>query len=87
MAKGEHLSRHQRGIVNRYYQNLDTISLAKLGELVSEICVRDDPKKLDKLWDRARLALDKLEVKEATVQRVLSTRDVKGLAELVNKLS
>jgi hypothetical protein len=87
MAKGEHLSKHQRGIVNRYYQNLDTISLAKLGELVSEICVCDDPKKLDKLWERARLALDKLEAKETTVQRVLATRDVKGLAELVNKLS
>lgn len=87
MAKGEHLSRHQQGIVKRYYRNIDTISLTKLGELVSEICVCTDDKKLDKLWERARLALEKIDVKESAVQRVLSTRDVKGLAEIVNKLA
>jgi hypothetical protein len=87
MAKGQHLSKTQQGIVKRYYRNLDTITLTKLGELVSEICVTTDPKKLDKLWERAATALDKIEVKESAVQRALSTRDVKALAEIVNKLA
>jgi hypothetical protein len=87
MAKGQHLSKHQQGIVKRYYRNLDTITLTKLGELVSEICVTTDPKKLDKLWERAATALDKIEANEAAVQKALGTRDVKALAAIVNKLA
>ena len=87
MAKGQHLSRHQEGIVKRYYRNLDTITLAKLGELVSDICLCTDAKKLDKMWERARVALEKIDSKDPAIQRVLATRDVKGLAALVNKLS
>lgn len=87
MAKGQHLSRHQEGIVKRYYRNLDTITLTKLGELVSDICLCTDAKKLDKLWERARAALDKVESKDPAIERVLATRDVKGLATIVNKLS
>jgi hypothetical protein len=87
MAKGDHLSAHQQKIVKRYYRNLDTISLGKLGELVSEIAVTTDAKKLDKLWERVRLALDKLEVNDVAAQRVLDTRSAKGLAELIAKLA
>lgn len=87
MAKGDHLSAHQQKIVKRYYRNLDTISLAKLGELVSEIAVTTDSKKLDKLWERVRLALDKLEANDVAAQRVLETRSAKGLAELISKLA
>lgn len=87
MAKGQHLSKHQTGIVKRYYRNLDTITLTKLGELVSDICLCTDPKKLDKLWDRAKLALEKIEVDKVAVDRAFSTRDVKLLATIVNKLS
>ncbi len=87
MAKGQHLSKNQQGIVKRYYNNLDTITLNKLGELVSEICVTTEQKKLDKLWERAGIALAKIEVDEKAVQKALSTRDVKALAVIVNKLA
>lgn len=87
MAKGQHLSGHQQKIVKRYYQNLDTISLNKLAELVSEIALCSggtDAKKLDKLWERARLALAKIDANKVAVEKVLQNKDVKGLAVLVN---
>lgn len=87
MAKGQHLSKHQQGIVKRYYRNLDTITLTKLGELVSDIALCTDPKKLDKLWERAATALDKVEVNEAAVRKALAERDVKALATIVNSLA
>jgi hypothetical protein len=87
MAKGQHLSKHQQGIVKRYYRNLDTISLNKLGELVSEIAMCTDQKKLDKLWERAATALDKIDANDAAVQKALATRDVKALAAIVNRLA
>lgn len=87
MAKGQHLSGYQQKIVKRYYQNLDAISVQKLAELVSEIAISTEPKKLDKLWDRARIALSKVEAPDGAVDRVLNARDVKALAALVGKLS
>lgn len=87
MAKGQHLSRHQQGIVKRYYRNLDTISLNKLGELVSEIALCTDAKKLDKLWERAALALEKIDANQALVRKAVNERDVKTLASIVNSLS
>jgi hypothetical protein len=87
MAKGQHLSAHQQKIVKRYYNNLDAISLAKLGELVSELAVCTDEKKAAKLWERAGLALDKSDADRAAAKRIVETRSVKGLAELVAKLS
>jgi hypothetical protein len=87
MAKGQHLSKHQQGIVKRYYRNLDTITLNKLGELVSEIALCTDAKKLDKLWERAAVALDKIEANEALVRKAITQRDVKALASIVNSLS
>lgn len=87
MAKGQDLSRHQRGIVNRYYEHRDTIMTQKLGEIVSELYLATDAKKADKLWKSAQTALANTQVDAATVESIVSSRDVKKLAELVLKLS
>lgn len=83
MAKGQDLSRYQRGIVKRYYEHLDTIALQKLGELVSELYLATGEKTLAKLWKQAETALAKTPADEARIQRIVSKRDVKELAELV----
>lgn len=83
MAKGQHLTNYQRGIVNRYYQNLDTISAQKLGELVSELYLCSDAKKAEKLWKQAEAALAKTPLDKARVAGVLASRSVEGLAGLV----
>jgi hypothetical protein len=85
MAKGQHLSRHQQGIVRRYYQHLDTLAVQKLAELVSELYLATDEKKRQKLWAEAAAHLPKLDADQGRVRRVLEARDVAGLAALVNE--
>ncbi|MBX3365928.1 MAG: hypothetical protein KF912_01265 [Phycisphaeraceae bacterium] len=86
MAKQE-LSSTQRKIVDRYYSNLDTISLTKLQEAVSELYLAETDKKKDKLWKTVETALAKFPEVEARAAAVLRTKDIKALAELVQKLS
>ena len=85
MAKGQHLSRHQRGIVKRYYEHLDTIALNTLGEIVSDLYLAESAKKADGLWKRAEKALAKVAADEPEVRRVLDARDVEALARLVSQ--
>lgn len=87
MAKGQHLSAYQKKIVNRYYEHLDTITLTKLGEASGELFLCTDQKKADKLWKSVALALDKTAASDAKVKKIVETRDVKGLAQLVSDLS
>ena len=87
MAKGQHLSSHQKKIVNRYYEHLDTITLNKLAEAATELYLCTEPKKAEKLWATVAKALDKTAASDKQVQRIVETKDIKGLAELVNKLS
>lgn len=87
MAKGQDLSRHQRGIVNRYYEHRDTIMSTKLAEIVSELYLVTDAKKADKLWKSAETALANTNVDSALISRTLAARDIKKLAEIVTKLS
>jgi len=87
MAKGQNLTRHQRGIVNRYYEHLDTISLNKLGEIVSDLYLADTKKKADTLWGRAEKALRKVDPNDKKTSKVVESRDVRALADFVNELS
>lgn len=86
MAKGQHLSRHQRGIVNRYYEHRDTIMSNKLAEIVSELYLADDPRKADKLWKSAETALANTKADPALIQKAIGPRDIKKLAEIVTRL-
>ncbi|MEM9166474.1 MAG: hypothetical protein AAGB48_05560 [Planctomycetota bacterium] len=90
MAKGQNLSAHQQKIVQRYYENADTITITKLQELVTEIYLISSSgggKKADTLWKRAHDHLKKTNIKPDVVQAVVSDRDVKRLAELVTNAS
>ena len=39
MASGREFSSHQRKIINRYYDNLDTIVITRLGEIVTDMAL------------------------------------------------
>lgn len=87
MAKGQHLSNYQRGIVNRYYEHLDTISIQKLGDAVGELYLcAGDAKKSEKLWKGVEKALEKTAASDAQIGKILASRDVEGLARLVNSM-
>ncbi len=87
MAKGQHLSSYQQGIVKRYYNNLDTISLQKLSELVSDIAVCTDAKKAGDLWQRVHKALQKTPADQLKASRIVAERNIEALAKLVGDLS
>ncbi len=87
MSGGREYSSYQRGIIDRYYQNIDTITIGKLGEMVSELYVCTDAKKAATHWKNVQLALKKTPADPLKVGRIVGSRDVKQLAELVNQLS
>lgn len=86
MAKGDFLSHHQKKIVNRYYEHRDTIMLNKLSEIVSDLYVCESEKKAASLWKSAGIALDNCGAPPSRVSRVVESRDIKALAELVGEL-
>ena len=88
MAKGQNMSRYQKGIVKRYYENKDTIMIQKLGEIVSDLYVSfDNANKSLKLWERAAAALVNTQVDPVRMAEVLKERNVEGLAKLVSELA
>ena len=84
MAKD--LTPHQRAIVNRYYEHKGTIHATRLGEIVSDISVEPDPRKLDRLWKTAGEYLVKCGVDAPTIEATVSTRNLKLLGELAGAI-
>jgi hypothetical protein len=80
MGKQEY-NKHQKKIISRYYDNLDTIMLTKLQELASEIYLAEGkPKKLDQLWDRVAKAMDNIAVPPDIQAHILAKRSPEILA-------
>jgi hypothetical protein len=80
MAKNER-SIYQKEVISRYYENLDTIMLGKLGELVTDLYLADTPAKKERLWQRAHKAMAKLKVSPAIINHIMQKRDVEILAK------
>ncbi|HCT46418.1 MAG: hypothetical protein CMJ35_09395 [Phycisphaerae bacterium] len=88
MASGREFSSHQRKIINRYYDNLDTIVITRLGEIVTDMALAaGDQKKLARLWNRAGQALERAKVESKEIERVLETKDIEALAKIVQQAS
>ncbi len=76
---------HQQKIIKRYYENIDSITLQKLGETVTEIYLAEG-KKLERLWKNAEAAMKKLEVPATRIENILKTKNAAQLASLVQEL-
>lgn len=81
----ENYSRHQQGIIKRFYQNHDGIQLQRLSELVTDLYLAEG-KKLEKLWQTAASNMGKLGVAATRVQHIVDQRDPELLAKLVKEL-
>ena len=73
-------SKHQQNLIRRYYENLDTIMLQKLQELVTELYLAKDSPAEDRLWTRAHKALTKLKIKPDLIDHIMQKRSVETLA-------
>ena len=87
MAKGQYLNPHQQGIVNRYYEHLDSITAQKLGELVSDLYLAAGTAKAEKLWETAGRVLTKTSANQAEVAKILAEHNLEGLARIVNQIA
>ena len=89
MAKGQHLSRYQQGIVRRFYHHRSAILVTRLQELTSDLALAEGAK-ADRLWKRAADTLGNLEtdppLPESRIETVTTNRDIEGLARLVGEL-
>jgi len=92
MAQGREYTSGQRKIINRYYDNIDTILVTRLSEISTDMALAmGNEKKLDRLWKRATQALEKIRDKndqpDPEILRIIAQRDLVALAKLVSKLS
>jgi hypothetical protein len=78
-------TRHQQGIIKRYYKNLDKIQVQRLSELVTELYLAEGKKK-EKLWQSAVAAMQKLELPQPRIDHLLAKKDPALLANLVKEL-
>ena len=73
--------KYQVRVISRYYDNLDTIMLQKLGELVTALYLADTAAKQNQLWQRAHKAMVKLKVPPAIIDHIMEKRSVEILAK------
>jgi hypothetical protein len=76
---------YQQKIIKRYYDNQDTIQRQRLAELVSELYLAKG-KKLQKTWESAAAAMQKLGVPQSRIDHVLKQADPALVAQVVQEL-
>lgn len=79
------LSKYQQTVVKRYYENLDTALLQKLGEQVTDLYLAEG-KKRERLWTSIAASLAKLKVPAPRIKRLTESDDAQQLAKLVQEL-
>ena len=79
-------SKHQQGIIKRYYANLDKIQVQKLAELVTELYLADG-KKRERLWKNAATAMERIGVPKQRIDHIVGSDKPELLATLVKELS
>src|SRR6266849_46411 len=76
---------NQQKIIKRYYENIDTISLQRLAELVGELYLAEGKKK-EKAWHSVLKAMEKLEVPKSRIEHLMAQKNPVLVAELVKEL-
>ena len=78
-------TRHQKKIIERYYDRRDEIMLAKLQEIVTELYLAETDTKRDQLWKRAEKAMKALKVTDTVAQQILTQAKPEVLAKNVRQ--
>ena len=78
-------SKHQQGIIKRYYDNRESIDGEKLSELVTNLYLAEGKKK-EKFWKTAEDIMTRLKVPPERVRHVMASADPAILAEVVKDL-
>ena len=81
----QNYSAHQQKIIKRYYDNIDTIALQRLSDLVGELYLAEGKKK-EKVWQRVSSAMEALKVPKSRIEHLMAQKNPTLLAELVKEL-
>ena len=81
----EDFTRHQQGIIKRYYQNADGLQLQRLSELAGELYLSEG-KKRAKTWAAAAALMLKLGVPQARVDLIVAADKPEMVANVVKEL-
>jgi hypothetical protein len=76
---------YQQKIIKRYYNNQDTLQLQRLAQLVGELYLASG-KKLEKAWQGAAAAMQKLGVPQSRIDHLVQQRKPELLAQVVKEL-
>ena len=79
-------SRYQQNVIKNYYENRENIALQRAQELVTELYLTEG-KKREKNWERLDGHLQKLEVKQQTIDHLKSQDDPQLVAKLLERIS
>ena len=82
----EDYTRHQQGIIKRYYQNADALQTQRLSELVGELYLSEGKKRV-KVWGQVKTLLEKLEVPAARIDRIVASDKPELVAAIVKELT
>ena len=78
-------SKYQQNIIRNYYENRESISLQRAQEIITELYLSEG-KKRQKYWKNLEGHLLKLNVKQQTIDNLVSKDDPLLAAKLVEKL-
>jgi hypothetical protein len=76
---------NQQKIIKRYYDNLGTISLDRLAELVGELYLAEGKKK-ERAWQSVQKAMEHLKVPASRIEHLMKQKNPLLVAELVKEL-
>jgi len=79
------LTPYQQKIINRYYQNWDSIKLQQLSELATDLYLAEG-KKRERLWKRLEDLLRKMEFPETRIAHLLEKRDPSLVVGIMREL-
>ena len=81
----EDYTRHQQGIIKRYYANADSLQLQRLADYVGELYLAEG-KKREKVWKLIVTLMQKLEVPQSRIDHILAQNKPELVASLVQEL-
>ncbi|MCH2177438.1 MAG: hypothetical protein MK106_01420 [Mariniblastus sp.] len=79
-------SKYQQNVIRNYYDNRENIALQRAQELVTELYLSEG-KKREKYWKSLGNHLLKLDVKQETIDHLVSQDDPQLAARMVERLA
>lgn len=78
-------TKYQQKIIRNYYDNVDTVALQRLQELVANLFLAEGKARAQQ-WKHAKTAMEKLKVPATRIEHIVSEDSPTLLAKLVEEL-